>query len=356
MYHSLTQMSPHFRYSLSFFSADALARSDIPKYALLLESAKVADAIGFLGVWVPERHFQAFGGLYGSPSVAAATLAAVTKRLRICAGSVVLPLHDPLRVAEEWSMIDNISNGRVTLAFASGWHINDFVLSNCPYERRHEDMYEKIEIVRTLWAGGKIRRRNGAGHDVEVGILPQPVQQDVPIALTAGSDETFLRAAEMGFNVLTSNFANRSLSTLRRRIGKYREVIREKYNRFGHVTMMAHSFVGASNQDVLEKAKPALIRYVNANLELQREQEQGSGVDSVVATLTPQQRDDIVDGQVFRNMCGPLSFVGTVEQCREQARVLQDAGVDELACLIDFGVSIDDVLASLHRMSQMIQN
>src|SRR5437899_7492608 len=126
--------------SLFFFSADSTERQT-NKYEMLLETAKFADEHGFTAVWTPERHFQRFGGLYGSPSVTGAALAVVTKRISIRAGSVVLPLQNPLRVAEEWAMIDNLSNGRVAISAAPGWHVNDFVLSPTSYENRHHDMY-----------------------------------------------------------------------------------------------------------------------------------------------------------------------------------------------------------------------
>src|SRR5437016_14188342 len=129
--------------SLFFFSADATERQN-NKYEMLLETAKFADAHGFTSVWTPERHFQRFGGLYGSPSVTGAALAVTTKRISIRAGSVVLPLQNPLRVAEEWAMIDNLSNGRVAISVASGWHVNDFVLSPDTYETRHAALQAKI--------------------------------------------------------------------------------------------------------------------------------------------------------------------------------------------------------------------
>jgi len=75
---------------------------------------------GFTAVWTPERHFMNFGGIYANPAVTGAAVAAVTNRIEIRAGSVVLPLHDPCRVAEEWSMVDYLSQGRVALSFASG--------------------------------------------------------------------------------------------------------------------------------------------------------------------------------------------------------------------------------------------
>ena len=79
------------------------------RYRLLLEGARFADRHGFAAVWTPERHFHAFGGLYPNPAVTGAALAAITERIGIRAGSVVLPLHNPIRVAEEWSVVDNLS-------------------------------------------------------------------------------------------------------------------------------------------------------------------------------------------------------------------------------------------------------
>ena len=98
------------------------------KYRLLIEGAKYFDENGFAAVWTPERHFHAFGGPYPNPAVTGAAVAAVTKNVKIRAGSCVVPLHHPIRIAEEWAVVDNLSNGRVEIAAASGWNPNDFVL------------------------------------------------------------------------------------------------------------------------------------------------------------------------------------------------------------------------------------
>lgn len=191
---------------LFFFSADSADQRD-GKYGMLLDSAKFADEHGFAAIWTPERHFQRFGGLYGSPSVTGAALAVATKRISIRAGSVVFPLQNPLRVAEEWAMIDNLSNGRVAIAAASGWHANDFVLSPDTYQNRHEDMFAKIALVQKLWRGEKVSLQNGVGVKTEVNILPAPIQKELPIWLTGQSDDTFSNAGKLDFNVLTANFA-----------------------------------------------------------------------------------------------------------------------------------------------------
>src|SRR5262249_23660124 len=106
----------HMDFSLFYF-ASAGGGESCDKYKLLIEGAKFADTHGFAAVWTPERHFHAFGGLYPNPSVTSAAIATVTENVQIRAGSVVLPLHDPLRVAEEWAVVDNLSHGRVAVSF-----------------------------------------------------------------------------------------------------------------------------------------------------------------------------------------------------------------------------------------------
>ena len=150
------------QFSLSFFG-NYEAAFDGHKYDLLIEGAKFADRHGFEAVWIPERHFHAFGGFSPNPSVIAAALARETEHVRLRAGSVVLPLHHAVRVAEEWSVVDNLSRGRVGVSFASGWHPDDFVFAPEAYGRHRELMFEKIEEVRQLWRGevGRGARRRG---------------------------------------------------------------------------------------------------------------------------------------------------------------------------------------------------
>src|SRR5690606_11344311 len=89
-------------FSLFYFAADSGEHKGKDLYRLLLDGARFADVHDFRAVWVPERHFHTFGGAYPNPSVLAGAVAAVTDNVEIRAGSVVLPLQDPLRVAEVW--------------------------------------------------------------------------------------------------------------------------------------------------------------------------------------------------------------------------------------------------------------
>ena len=183
-------------FSLFYFAADA---GDAAKYRLYLEGAKFADRAGFTAVWTPERHFHAFGGVYPNPSVLSAALAMVTTRIRLRAGSVVLPLHDPIRVAEEWAVVDNLSGGRVDLAFARGWNANDFVLAPSRFTDNKQILFADVERVRRLWRGESLTVPNGKGVDTAVAIHPRPRQPELQIWITcSGDQERFVEAGACG--------------------------------------------------------------------------------------------------------------------------------------------------------------
>ncbi|HEX7239883.1 MAG TPA: LLM class flavin-dependent oxidoreductase, partial [Longimicrobiaceae bacterium] len=151
-----------------FYFADASGDDAEDKYRIYLDGGRFADRHGFEAVWAPERHFHENGGLYPNPSVLSAALAPLTTRVGLRAGSVALPLHHPLRVAEEWSVVDNLSKGRVGISVTSGWIPNDFALAPQNFPAKREVMFRMIEEVRTLWRGGTLAATDGAGKEVQL--------------------------------------------------------------------------------------------------------------------------------------------------------------------------------------------
>ena len=141
------------KFSLFYFDGDGSARNE-NAYQLLMDSAKFADKNGFAALWLPERHFHAFGGLYPSPAVIHAALSQVTKNVHLRAGSVVAPLHHPVRVAEEWSVLDNLSGGRAGIAVAAGWTMPEFIMSREPHGLRRSLMWQNYEAIRKLLPTG----------------------------------------------------------------------------------------------------------------------------------------------------------------------------------------------------------
>jgi natural product biosynthesis luciferase-like monooxygenase protein len=353
-------------FSLFYFAADA---GDAPrdKYRLLLEGARFADEHGFMAVWTPERHFHAFGGLYPNPSITSAAVAVTTTRVQIRAGSIVLPLHDPIRVAEEWSVVDNLSGGRVGLSFASGWHANDFALMPGNYADRREIMARGIETIRKLWRGESVPAKSGDGGDISVRIFPAPVQKEPPIWLTtAGNPETFATAGRLGANVLT-NLLGQSVADLGPKLAAYRAARREAGHAGpGHVTLMLHTFVGADLDAVRETVRGPFTGYLKTSTDLVRQARwefpafaqpgKAAAGDAARAAdtreLTPDELDAMMD-HAFERYFRTSGLFGTPDTCLPMVEALKEIGVDEIACLVDFGVAADLVLESLAHLDRL---
>lgn len=335
------------RYSIFFFAADSSAADSADPYRLFRDSAVLADRSGFASVWVPERHFHPFGGLYPSPAVMAASIAGLTQRIQLWAGSVVAPLRDPIRVAEEWAMVDLLSGGRAGVSFASGWAVNDFALAPESYAERRDVMLERIDIIRRLWRGETIRRRNGAGVEVDLRIYPTP-NREIPIALTAQSDTTATKAGELGASLLM-NMNYQGIDKLRSRIEAYRaELARHHPGRRGNVTVLVHTLVCPAGR-VDQVAVPAYRRYLATNLDLQMELFRGAGVD--LDSVTPEDLEFLI-ARAAERMMSTVGLIGPPEECRVRAQAYESAGVDEIGCLIDFGASREAVLESLELVAR----
>src|SRR3954453_8146942 len=256
-------------FSLFYFANDSAAEGD--RYRLLMEGAKFADTHGFTAVWTPERHFHPFGGLYPNPAVTGAAIAAVTERVKIRAGSVVAPLHHPLRIAEEWSVVDNISGGRVGVSFAAGWHADDYVLRPENYQDRRELLTEYVQTVRSLWRGQSASFTNGVGDPHDVRIFPPPVQKHLPVWVTsAGGVETFRAAGRLGAGVLT-HLLDQDIDGLAVKLTEYRKALADRPDADGwpgHVALMMHTYLDDDEDRAREPAGEPLREYMRSSLHL----------------------------------------------------------------------------------------
>ena len=353
-------------FSLFYFASDE-GENVASKYALLLEGAKFADQHGFAAVWTPERHFGAFGGLYPNPSVTSAALASITRSIGIRAGSCVSPLHNPIRIAEEWSVVDNLSAGRVGISFASGWQPNDFVLQPEQYANRQETMFRGIEIVRRLWRGETLRFPGPNHTEVEVRTLPRPIQAELPVWVTvAGKPETFRMAGAGGFRILT-HLLGQSVEQLAEKLSVYRRAWREHgHPGNGYVTLMLHTFVGDDDEEVRDVVRGPMVDYLASALDLTEQaawsfpafKERASATGQTLRemftaqSLAPEEKSAILN-HAFERYFETSGLFGTVETCLAMVQRLKEIGVAELACLIDFGVASSTALQHLEHLDRL---
>jgi natural product biosynthesis luciferase-like monooxygenase protein len=337
-------------FGLFYFANDSESSDD--RYRMLLEGAKFADTHDFTAIWTPERHFHAFGGSYPNPAVVGAAVAAVTERVGIRAGSVVAPLHPPVRIAEEWSVVDNISHGRVGLSFASGWHAVDFTIRPENYANRRDVLIETVDAVRALWRGETTKLPDGTGEMANVRIFPTPVQAELPVWVTsAGNIETFRNAGRTGSGVLT-HLLGQDLDDLRTKIAAYREAYAQDHDGPGKVALMLHTLLGEDKEQIRELVREPFSAYLRSSIGLIL-----SSAGDILPGVDPKNltQDDIdfLVTHSFDKYFETGGLFGTVEDGRKIIAQLTEIGVDEVACLIDFVNDTDVVLGGLSYLDEL---
>ncbi len=340
-------------FSLSYFGSYT---SDFNhgKYDFLLQGAAFADAHDFAAIWVPERHFHDFGGFSPNPSVVAAALARETRRIKLRAGSVVAPLHHPVRIAEEWSVVDNLSGGRVGVSFASGWHANDFVLSPAIYAERRARMFADIDIVRRLWRGETLQFENGVGETIPIKIFPLPKQPELPIWVTAvRSPDTYRQAGALGAGILT-NLMDQGLDELARNIALYRSALVEHgfAPDAGKVTVLLHTYLDADPTVARERARTPFLQYLKSFVGLAENLIRSQGMAIDPSKLGADDLDYLLS-LAYERYCQQMALIGSPESCMPVIDNLISLGVDEIACFVDFGVAKEYALAGLEQLYRL---
>lgn len=332
-------------FSLFYFATESAANHS---YRLVLDGARFADEHGFSAIWTPERHFHEFGGLYPNPSVLSAALATITHNVALRAGSVVLPLHSAIRVAEEWSLVDNLSGGRTGVAFASGWHADDFVFFPDRYADRREHMFRAIETVQALWRGESTSARSGSGNTIDVRIHPVPVSEELRTWITAaGSPDTFVRAGAIGANLLT-HLLGQTVEQVAQQIARYRTARADNGHDpdAGIVSLMLHTFIGQDRDDVRELVRAPFTSYLRSSISLVDNLIKSANLPHDLSTISDSDMDGLL-AFAFDRYFESAALFGTPDSVQPFLNRLREIGVDEIACLIDFGVDEDVVLKGL---------
>lgn len=355
-------------YSLFYWNvADEDSLNQVNKYQLLLEGAKFADKNGFKAVWNPERHFASFGGLFPNPAVTCAALSTITENVELRAGSCVIPLHSPIRVAEEWSVIDNLSNGRVGIATASGWAPPDFAIKPENFADSKNIMFESLETVRKLWRGDKVMF-DGPSGEVDVRVLPLPIQKELPVWITtAGNPESFKQAAKIGANVLT-HLLGQTFEEVKEKIDAYRAAWKEAgHEGEGTITLMLHTFIGDDMQQVEDVVRGPMKDYLKSAMFLVKSaawnfptfkkmsEETGKSLDDFFETVSDEDMDDLLEF-AFQRYFRTSGLFGTAKSAMDVAKKCKAIGVDEIGCLIDFGIDTDTVLKHLPHLNKLRLN
>jgi alkanesulfonate monooxygenase SsuD/methylene tetrahydromethanopterin reductase-like flavin-dependent oxidoreductase (luciferase family) len=169
--------------------------------------ADILDEVGLHSAWIGEHHFSTLGVL-SCPDLVLANVAARTKQIRLAPAVTVLPLHHPIRVAEQWATLDLLSGGRVDFAAGRGYDRREYLPLGVSFENNQEIFEEGMELVRRLWASEKPISHHGKHYRFDdVAITPKPLQRPLPAYVASFSRPSIELAGRLGCGLIVAPFA-----------------------------------------------------------------------------------------------------------------------------------------------------
>jgi alkanesulfonate monooxygenase SsuD/methylene tetrahydromethanopterin reductase-like flavin-dependent oxidoreductase (luciferase family) len=173
----------------------------------ILDEAVYAEAVGLHSAWIGEHHFSTLGVL-SCPDLVLANVAARTTCIRLAPAVTVLPLHHPIRVAEQWATLDLLSGGRVDFAAGRGYDRREYLPFNVSFEDNQAIFEEGMEVVRRLWSSDVPISHHGKHYRFDdVAITPKPVQRPLPAYVASFSQPSIELAGRLGCGLIVAPFA-----------------------------------------------------------------------------------------------------------------------------------------------------
>ena len=183
------------------------AEDQVPaqRYQDTIGQVQLADKLGFDAAWLAELHFNSRFSVMPSPLMVASAIAQTTSRIRIGTAVHLLPLHQPIRLAEDAAVLDVLSGGRSIFGIGRGAQLAHFQGYGVDYEEARERFLEGLEMVLGMWAQDDYGFC-GKHHQVEgINLSPKPIQEPhPPVYIASNSADTFSMVGELGHNILVA--------------------------------------------------------------------------------------------------------------------------------------------------------
>jgi alkanesulfonate monooxygenase SsuD/methylene tetrahydromethanopterin reductase-like flavin-dependent oxidoreductase (luciferase family) len=314
-----------------------IGRSNQKYYEQVLTMAEWAEELGFDSFWLGEHHFYWYGTCVSPPMIIAA-LGQRTKKIRLGPAISVLPFHHPLIVAEEYALADNLCGGRLNFAIGSGFSPLEYKAFGMSMEEARERYWEGFDVILKAWRQEELSHK-GKFYQVEnLSLWMKPVQKPMPPTwIAASSDETLIKAGELGFATMGIPFV-RSDNLLG--VKAKNDLFKESYFRAGHrqdpdIIVALHVCLQRSEEEAVKLARPHFARVVDY---LKTSRRAGAKVPDL----------DIIKEEKLAIFSAPEDAVAILKE-------YEDIGVTHVICMVNFGgLPMPDVRRTLELMSKEV--
>lgn len=228
-----------------------------------------AEAWGLDGVWLAEFHFNPVRSVLSSPIVIAGAIASRTQRLRIGMAVYVLPLNNPLRIAEEVATVDQISQGRFDFGIGRSGFTRSYDTYGIPYGESQERFREGLEIILEAWKGKRFSYHGQHYHVDNAIVAPRPYQlPHPPLRMAATTPATFPRVGQLGYPIFVG-LRGMDIPELRSHLQEYRKAWREAgHPGDGHVYLRIPVYAGATQRAAVDEPCASITYYFARQSEL----------------------------------------------------------------------------------------
>lgn len=238
------------------------SQSEQQRFQDILTQIELGDQLGFDAVWLGELHFGRRSSISASPLMILAAAAQRTQRIRLGTAVTLLPLHNPIKIAEEAATADVLSGGRLELGVGRGTAPIHYIGYNVPQEESRERFEEALEVLLQAWTQESFSYQGKYFQAQDLSVVPKPIQKPYPpIRLAANSPDTFTIAGRLGTPIFASPLINPP-DKLREYLSVHRDALEPGVRQ--DVALMFPVHVSDSREQARQECEASLMHFFKA--------------------------------------------------------------------------------------------
>jgi alkanesulfonate monooxygenase SsuD/methylene tetrahydromethanopterin reductase-like flavin-dependent oxidoreductase (luciferase family) len=306
------------------------------RYRDIIAQIELGDDLGFDAAWLGELHFSRAFSILADPLMVLAAAAQRTSRIRLGTAVTLLPLHNPVKIAEEAAIADILSDGRLELGVGRGTAPLHYSGYDIPQEESRERFDEALDFILKAWTEKTFSFEGKHFRASELSVVPRPVQSPHPrVRIAANSPDTFPMAGRRRFPIFATPLINPP-DKLKEGLAVYRQAFAE-----GDTALAFPVHVTTSRERARAECEPGLLRFLREAAE----------------RLRPLGHADIKSFEAFRQVLARIERVsfedldremgvfGDPDYCVERVRALRrEYDMDEFICYFNQGGIMDHAL------------
>ena len=299
----------------------------VGRYDDTIAQARLADELGFDAVWLAELHFNRPFSVMSAPLMVGSAIAASTERIKIGTAVNQVPLHHPIRLAEEAATLDVLSHGRAIFGIGRGSNPRQFLGYGVDVEEGRSRFQESVELVIKAWTTDGLSH-HGEHYQVDsVSVEPKPQQKPhPPVYVATNSPDTFGLVGSMGYNVLVAPMIS-TIPGAQAGLADYHQNLSAlgPGHGGGRVNVNVPTFVAENRNEAHARFEPSVGNYL-------------SSIRGFSSIARGDRRASRIGQLNYESIATEFGAVGDPEECADRIRHIQELyGAHEIMCWFNIG-------------------